>query len=175
MVTKKRTGKKVWIIIIIVSIYCQILFDPLSSLEQWGESIQVRIKLPDARRKWDSQGITHYKFHIKGTFPMECLFGGDVEVKDGEVVHTGLSRDLDLGFLNFFGSVEDHPFCDYRNYTMPRIFDLFCDSAAGISFDPNYGFISSYEFSCRGRGLLSPRISDCSGGFTIEDFQVLGE
>ena len=175
MVKKKRNDKKVWFILAALLVI-QVFFDPLSSLVQWGESIPVRVKLPFARRKWDSQGITHYKFHIQGTFPMECLFGGDVEVKDGEVVRTGLSRDMDLGFLNLvLGPVEDHPFCDYRNYTMPRIFDLFCDSAAGISFDPNYGFISSYEFSCRGRGLLSPRISDCSGGFTIEDFQVLGE
>jgi hypothetical protein len=47
---------------------------------------------------------------------------------------------------------------------------------SNISFDPTYGFISGFGFgSSGGNGLLSPRISDCCGGFSIRNFQVLDE
>jgi hypothetical protein len=175
----KRIKKKIWIILL-VGLVLEVLFDPLSSLLQWGGSLQARIGMPYARRKWDSQGITHYKFHIQGAIPMACLFGGNVEVKDGQVIHTSVEHsDLDLGFA----LMEDPPLCNYRNYNMPRLFDQVQRSVserpfstAQISFDPKYGFVSRYGFSsCGGHGLLSPRIRDCSGGFTIEDFQILDE
>ena len=177
---RKRIKNKIWIILL-VGLIIEVLFDPLSSLMQWGESLQARIGMPYARRKWDSQGITHYKFHIQGAIPMVCLFGGNVEVKDGKVIHTSVDHrsDLDLGF----SLIDGPPLCNYRNYTISRLFDQVQQSespwplsTANISFDPKYGFVSRYGFSsCGGRGLLSPRIFDCSGGFTITDFQVLDD
>ena len=168
-----------------VGIVIQILFDPLSGLLSLGEGLQARIGLPGARRKWEAQGVQHYTFDIQGYVPLVCTFGGNVEVEDGIVVHTGprsdaganLNRFLDPGFL----ALEDYPICNYKNYTMPILFDEIEQwthespfSITQISFDSKYGFISSFGFgNCGGQGLLSPRVSDCPGGFTIENFQIL--
>lgn len=176
---KKRIKKAIWIILLAGLVF-EVLFDPFTNLLQWGKGIQARVSLPYARHKWDSQNITHYEFHIQGAISI-CLFGGTVEVRNGQVIHTSARSgdDLELGFSRRV----DPPLCNYKNYTMPRLFDEIQRSVdqwpfsiARISFDPTYGFVSSVKFSnCGGHGLLSPRISDCSWGFTIKDFQVLGE
>ena len=155
MKPKKRINKTVWIALIVVAAI-QLLFDPLSSLMRFSESVQARIGLPYARRKWDAQGITHYKFDIRGYVPLVCIIGGSVEVKDGVVVHTGPSTDaltrgepdLDLGF----GSTASLPLCDYRNYTIPIFFDMveqYSRSITQISFDPTYaGLVANKAQRC---------------------------
>lgn len=186
MDTKKRTNKKIWIALLLV-VTIQVLFDPLSSLLDFGERVQAQIGLPYARHKWDAQGITHYKFDIHAYVPPACIVGGSVEVNDGVVVHTGPSTDvltrgepdLDPGFA----AMEDLPLCNYKNYTVTSFFDILEQQLAKypnlvtqISFDPEYGFISGFGFgSSGGNGLLSPRIYDCCGGFSIRNFQVLDE
>ena len=175
---KKWIKKTIWIVLL-AGLVIEILFDPITNLLQWGRSVQARAILPSAHRKWDSQGITNYSFHIQGAIQNTCLFGGSVEVKDGQVIHTSVdhSTDLDLGFSRR----DDPPLCNYRNYTMPGLFDeiqrsvdQWPSSTAHISFDREYGFISHYRFSsCGSHGLLSVRLFDCSGGFTVTKFQAL--
>ena len=184
---KKRIVTTVLILLLAVSIF-QILFDPLSSFMHFSESLQARIVLPHARQKWESHEITHYKFDIRGGASLVCIFGGNIEVKDGKVVHTGPRSDagteqnpfLDAGFSN---SEYLPAICNYKNYTMPLFFDELERwlhnspfSINQISFDPEYGFVSHFGFgNCGGRGLLNPIVSDCAGGFSIENFQVLDE
>ena len=186
MKTLKRINKTVWIVLVILLVI-QILFDPLSPLVYWSKNFQARVRLSPSRHKWESQGITHYKFDIRGYVPLVCIFGGSVEVKDEEVIHTGPSSDvisqadpfLDMGFRRM-----ENPFlCNYQNYTITKLFDEIerykkesPSIISGISFDPKYGFISGFGFgSSGGKGLLSPRISDCCGGFSIRNFHVLDE
>ena len=180
MRAKKRTRKTVIIIFLIVSVV-QILFDPISGLLGLGESLQARADLPAARRKWESQNISHYAFDIQGSVPLACLFGGNIEVKDGRVIHTGPRSDGQL--TPGLTAVKEPPLCNYQIYTMPQLFDELTHwlresplSVSEISFDPKYGFISSLRIgSPGGQGLLSPRVSDCCSGFSIENFQVLDE
>ena len=144
-----------------------------------GENLQARNGLPAARKKWESQKVTHYKFDIQGYVPLVCMFGGNIEVKDGTVVHTGPRSDgrLTPGLV----ATEDPPICNYKIYTVPLLFDELERwlhespfSISDISFDPEYGFISRFGFgNCGGRGLLNPIVSDCAGDFTIENFQAL--
>ena len=185
MRTKKRIVVTVLILLLAGSVF-QILFDPLSTLLQLSENVEARLGLPNARKKWESQSVTHYKFDIQGYVPLVCMFGGNIEVKDGAVIQTGPRSDagteqnpfLDAGFSN---SENLPPICNYKNYTMPLFFDELERwlhdspfSITQISFDPEYGFISSFGFgNCGGRGLLNPIVSDCAGGFTIENFQAL--
>jgi len=176
--TKKRIVKAV-LIIILVGAAIQILFDPLSLYLQIGENLQARLGLPAARRKWESQNITHYTFDIQGSVPLTCMFGGNIEVEDGLVVRTGPRSDARL--TPPLSAVKDYALCDYRTYTMPELFDELERrlresplSVSEISFDLKYGFISGLRIgSPDGHGLLSPRVSDCCSGFSIENFQVL--
>ena len=181
----KRIPRKIWVAVLIAIIF-QLVFDPLSSVQSLGEYFQARIFLPAAREKWKSQNITHYRFDIQGYFPLLCMFGGMIEVKDGVVI-PGLINDIDMdpimGLSPGFSGLENPPLCNDQNYTMPLLFDeiefWMKDSPLSItqiSFDPQYGFISSFKFgNPGGRGLLNPMVSDCCGGFTIEKFQVLDE
>lgn len=177
---------KVWIVLAVVAAV-QILFDPLSSILYFSQGVKAKLFLSQARQKWETQNITHYKFDIKGGVPLVCFFGGNIEVKDGTVIRRGPSSDagmpsnpfLDAGFVK----MEDPVLCNYMNYTIPLLFDMVQQWTKGkpfyvtqISFDPKYGFISGFSFgNSGGNGLLSPGISDCCGGFSIRNFQVLDE
>jgi len=181
----KRINKKVWIALAIV-IAIQLLFDPLTPIVHFGQGVKAKLFMLSVRQKWESQNISHYKFDIKVYMPLACIVGGSVEVKDGVVIRTGPSSDagtepvplLDPGFT----ALENIFFCNYRNYTIPGLFNeverwiKLYPSIRHISFDSKYGFISSFSFgSSGGNGLLSPTVSDCCGGFSIQNFQVLDE
>lgn len=178
--TKKRIVKAV-LIFILAGSAIQILFDPLSLFLQFGETLEARFGLPTARRKWESQKITHYAFDIQGSVPLVCVFGGNIEVKDGNVIHTGPRSDARL--TPPLTAVKNPSLCNYPIYTMPQLFDELDKwlrksplSVSEIAFDVKYGFISSLRIgSSGGQGLLSPRVSDCCSGFSIENFQVLDE
>lgn len=178
MRTKKRIAKKV-LIVILAGFVIQILFDPLSGFMSLGETLQARIGISGARKKWEAQRITHYTFDIQGYVPLVCMFGGNIEVKDGVVIHTSPRSDGQL--TPNLTILKEPSLCNYQIYTMPELFHELERwlreaplSISEISFDPEYGFISSFGFgNCGGLGLLNPIVSDCSGGFTIENFQVL--
>ena len=180
----KRIPRGICAAILLVILF-QVLLDPLSSILYLGERLQARIYLPSAREKWESQGISHYRFDIQGYIPLVCMFGGGIEVKDGLVIPDQRSDadDPDALLAPGFSGIEDPPLCNAQSYTMPQLFDeierWLKDSPLSItqiSFDPQYGFISSFKFgNPGGRGLLNPIVSDCFGGFTIENFQVLDE
>ena len=180
MRAKKRIAKTA-LIVLLTGFVIQILFDPLSDFFRLGESLQARIGLPAARRKWGAQEINHYKFDIQGYVPLVCMFGGNIEVKNGVVIYTGPRSDARL--TPGLTAIEDPPICNYETYTMPLFFDELDRwlhesplSVSQISFDSKYGFISSFRFgSSGGRGLLNPTISDCCGGYSIENFQILDE
>ena len=180
MHTGKRIIKTV-LIILLAGIVLQILFDPLSGFSSLSENLQARIGLPFAHRKWESQGITHYSFDIQGSVPLVCMFGGNIEVQDGVIIRTSVRSDGQLSPA--LTAIKDPPLCNYQIYTIPLLFDELERSlhesplsVSQISFDPKYGFITRLGFgNCGGRGLLSPIVSDCHAGFTIENFQVLDD
>lgn len=185
--------KRIWMMvraILIVVLITQILFDPMSNIKRLIEYHQARIGLPYAREQWNSQGITHYKFDVTVSTAHLCIWGANIEVKNGVVIDTG--KISDPSYWDFpMGSPkmsDQFPpevifLCDYRNYTMPALFEYLERqlqksylSVTRISFDKKYGFITGYGFGSSGeRGLLSPRIYDCCGGFNIFNFQVLDE
>ena len=192
MNTSKRNAKKVWIVFI-TGLVIQILFDPLSSILNVTERVKGRIEFPSALSRWESEGIAHYSFDISGAVPMACFFSGNVEVKDDVVIRTGPRSDADENIYLYspgFWTSNDSLFllCNHEIYTVKGMFNeldtwlldnpLFFTgthfAVTQISFDPTYGFISRFQIgNCGGYGLLSPKVSECSSGFSIENFQVL--
>jgi len=181
----KRINKTVWVILIILLIV-EILFDPLTPILHVSQGVKAKLLMPLARQKWESQGVTHYSFDMY-VFAQICILGANIEVNDGVVVHTGpLTNpdpwDLLQGVSQNPGFPPDMWFlCDPQNYTVPNLFDYLEKriqmtglGVTSVSFDNKYGFVSNYRFgSSGGYGLLSPRVSDCCGGFRIWNFQVL--
>jgi hypothetical protein len=184
MTTKKRTLWKIGGLFLFI-VLVQVLFDPFSEMLRLAERLQARQYIPTARQKWEAQGITHYRFNIRGYVPLTCMFGDGIEVKDGVVIHGEASDagEPDAMLHPGFAGTDDPPLCNYQNYTMPGLFRLIEEwlaespaSITEISFDSRYGFISSFSFgNPGGHGILNPTISDCCGGFSIENFEVLGE
>lgn len=182
----KRANKKVWIALAVVVIVIQILIDPLSPILHFSQGVKAQLLMPSARQKWESQNISHYKFDMNAYMPLACIVGGSVEVKDGVVIRTGPSSDAGTEHNSLldpsFTVVGGFFLCDYKNYTIPVFFNeverwvKLYPSIRHVSFDSKYGFISSFGFGDSGGiGLLSPRVSDCCGGFSIRNFQVLDE
>jgi hypothetical protein len=178
----KRINKTVWVVLIILLVV-QVLFDPLSPLVEAAENYQAQTGLPKARYKWDLQGITHYKFDIRGHVPNACIVGGSVEVQNEKVIHLGPSTEsikkaepfLDVGFW----TMDDPPICNSKNYTFSSFFAMIenqLGSVTQISFDLDYGFISSFQLgSSGGHGLFSMRLFDCCSNFRVFNFVVLNE
>lgn len=181
---KKRNWRRIAGGMLLI-VLLQVLVDPLSSLQHLAERLQARYYLPRARQKWDTQQIQHYRFDIRGATPLACIFGGGIEVREGVVIPGPRSDagDPEAMLSPGFSKAKDPPLCSYQNYTMPGLFDLVEDwmahqpsSINQISFDPQYGFISSFSFgNPGGNGLLNPTVSDCCGFFVIENFQALDE
>lgn len=183
----KRINKKVWIVIAVVAVAIQILFDPLTPIVHVGQSVKAKLLMPSARQKWESQNITHYRFDVYANTQF-CFLGANIEVDDGVVVHAGPVLKPDP--WDMIQGVSQNPgwwtpemwfLCDYKNYTVPNLFDYFekqvqttRSTGASISFDKTYGFISHFRLDwSSGYGLLSPKISSCCSGFRIWNFQVL--
>jgi hypothetical protein len=170
MATKKRISKWVWIFIV-TGLVMQLLFDPLSSLQNFSASIEAQIGIPMAHARWEAQHITHYSFDVRA-FNQVCLSAARVEVRNEKVVQVNLK--------DYFEETEDvskkplprgewaSPYyldifaCNYANFTIPQIFDMAGEhlrSINRISFDAKYGFISEARFgSFGGKGLLSPKL-----------------
>jgi len=178
----KKIKKTAWIVLVVI-LMIEVLFDPLSSLIYWSENVQGRVGLPVARRKWESLGITHYQYDVRGYVPNVCIVGGSVEVENGVVIHTGPSTDaikrgepdLDLGFW-YTGNL---PLCNYKNYTIPAFFDIaeqYSSYITQISFDPKYGFVTRLRVGSPGRhGLFSMRLFDSYSTFRVFNFVILDE
>jgi hypothetical protein len=184
MRTKRRNRWRVGGILLFF-VLLQLLFNPFSSLQHAGNRLQARLYLPSARQKWDAQGIHHYRFDIRGSVPLVCIFGGGIEVRDGVVIPVVPSNAGESGAMLYasFPEIEAPPLCNVQNYTMSGLFNLVetwqaesPSSITQISFDRQYRFISSFSFgNPGGSGLLSPTVSDCCGFFVIENFQILDD
>ena len=174
--------------VLLVGFIVQCLFDPLSDVLRFGNRLKARATLPQARSKWEAQGITHYKFDVfvgSGA----CFASANIEVENGVTIRAEPRSDAgpegDSFYSPIFWGYENGPFiCNYKNYTMSLLFDHVDDLLTSepsyvsrISFDAKYGFVSDlYSEYCGSRhGLLSPKASECFAGFTIENFRVLGE
>jgi len=159
-----------------------------------SERIKGSIELPSARSKWESQGIVHYSFDVSVRLGWGVFFSGNVEVKDDIIIRTGRRSDAAqnayLYSAEFWTSNDDYFQCNHEIYTVKGLFNeletwlldkplIFTDmnfAVTKISFDPTFGFISRFRIgNCGGYGLLSPKIGDCSGGFSLANFQVLGK
>ena len=125
---KKRTVRRIGGIILLL-ILAQVLFDPLSELQHLAARQQARSHLPTARQKWEAQGITHYRFDLRGYVPLTCMFGGGIEVRDGMII-TGEGSDVGQpGTMLYsgFSDMDAPPLCNAQNYTMPGFFVLLED------------------------------------------------
>jgi len=180
----KGNKKTIWVVLIILLVI-QVLFDPLSPILSFSQSVKSKFLLPLARQKWESQGVIHYSFDVYANTQI-CFLGANIEVDDGFVVHAGPikqpdSWDMIQGVRQNPGWPPDMWFlCDYQKYTVPNLFDYLekkgLITGTSISFDNKYGFISRFRLDwSSGYGLLGPKISSCCYGFRIWNFQVLDE
>ena len=167
----------------------QVLYDPLSSARHALLVSSVRTELPEARAKWEAAGITEYTFEIVGDGRSICQPSAIVEVRSGEVVKVETKdfasnspvqvlppdkwADPDWG--------EEVFLCSYYHFTMPQVFDLveetlrnFPSSIKQADFDPQYGFVSDFNFGIYvGYGLARPKLSNCCNVFQVRNFQPL--
>jgi len=178
------------LIVLLIGILIQILYDPISSAKHSLSISNVRAELPQARAKWESLGITDYKFAIQGDARSICQPSAIVEVKHDIVVKV---ETLNSSPGNSTPQVlppnqwadpswgEEVFLCSYAHFTMTRIFHLIDNtlqnypaSIMQARFDPKYGFVTDFSFGIYvGYGLLSPRISDCCNVLHIKNFQPL--
>lgn len=191
MPSTKRNIRTI-ILVLLIGLIIQVLFDPLGSIEHSGQIVKARILSTSARAQWDAQKIADYSFEVRCYAPLACLASALIEVRNGAVVQVE-SKDFLPGdsptkllppeewATPFSG---DQIFlCDYANFTMPQVFDFLerllerdAASILQVDFDSNYGFITYFNFgSFVPKGVLSPRIGDCCSWFRIEKFQVLEE
>jgi hypothetical protein len=181
---------RVTIIILLVGILVQVLYDPISSARHSLRIISVRNQFPRERAKWESFGITDYRFEIQGNGRSICKPSAIVEVRNELVVRVETqdfsSSDSTTQFLSPDqwadpGWGDEVFLCNYNHFTMARIFDLldstlqdFPSAIMQAKFDPKYGFLSDFSFGIYiGYGLLRPQISDCCNMFSIRNFQRL--
>ncbi len=172
--------------LLLIGILIQVLFDPISSVRHDWEISRVRAEFPNAHAKWDSQKITDYTFEIKTLEPFVCQPHAMIEVKNDVVARVETISNAGLQLLPPYQWADadwgnEVFLCDYANFTMTQIFSLL-DSALHndssvilqADFDPEYGFVARYSYGLFvGHGLLSPKISECCGGFSISNFEPL--
>ena len=186
----KITKSFVIVIVLLVGLVIQALYDPISSVRHSMMLSSVRAELPQARAKWDAAEVTDYMFEIKGVAPLICQPAAMIEVRNNSVVKVEAKNSL----------VDDSPaqilppekwadpdwgeevfLCSYYHFTMPQILDLvgvtldnYPSSIIDAEFDPEYGFVTRFEYGLYvGKGLLRPKVSDCCNQLVVKDFQVL--
>ncbi|MEW6401623.1 MAG: DUF6174 domain-containing protein [Chloroflexota bacterium] len=173
-------------ILLLIGILIQVLFDPISSAKHAWELSRVRAEYPQSRAKWDAHRITNYRLEVNAFEPFVCQPHAVIEVRDENVVKVEVVSGAGLQLLPPYEWADpdwgnEVFLCDYANFTMTQIFDL-VDRALHndpsiilqADFDPEYGFITSYRYGLFvGKGLLSPRVSECCGGFSISSFEPL--
>lgn len=164
---KKRISRRVWWLIglVLFLVVVEVLFDPFSMTVEAIERLYIRYELKQARSTWEAAGIENYDFMIYGSSPLSCiLMDGKIPVRGGKAPEK-----------------PDTPSWKYCQIplTVPEGFDrvekaLRRGDSVQASFDKQYGYVHSFHYSCMsGHGLLSPIISDCSGGFHISGFTPL--
>jgi hypothetical protein len=176
------------VIVLLLGVLIQVLYDPLSSAKHSIEVSRMRAEIPKSLAKWKSQGITSYTFEITGNAPSICRVSARIEVKNDAVARV---ETKDFSLENSPAQLlspdkwadpdwGDEVFlCNYAHFTMTRIFDLLDrtlrdnpSTILQVGFDSNYGFITFFHYGLySGHGLLSPQISDLSNSLRIRNFQ----
>ena len=186
----KYSKYQIAIVLILVVVAVQILFDPVSSAGHALMISNVSLELPQARAKWDALGIADYTFEIQGDSPLICQLSARVEVRSGVVVKVVVKDPLSGDTQGQLLSPEkwedpdwkDENFlCSYYHFTMPQIFDFLeitlekhPSTIMNVDFDPQYGFVTSFRYGIyTGYGLLRPQISECCSYFTVKNFHSL--
>jgi Family of unknown function (DUF6174) len=161
---KKRIPRFVWWLsgLVLFLIVVEVLFDPFSLAVNGIVRLRIRYELKQARAAWEAAGIENYDFVIYGYTPLSCIL-----MEEKITVRGGRAPER-----------PDTPSWQYCQVplTVPEGFDrveeaLKRGDSIQASFDEQYGYVHSFNYSCMSsRGLLSPIVSDCSGGFHIPSF-----
>lgn len=187
---KLQTAKTAVIIILLLGVIIQVLYNPISSAKHSLTISRVRAELPQARVKWDAQGITDYTFEIQGDARSICQPSAVIEVRNNVVVKVetkDFASDDSLAQLLPPEKWADPDWgeevflCSYVHFTMPQIFDLleetlqnYPSSVMQADFDPDYGFLTNFSYGIYvGYGLLRPQISECCNVLSIKNFQPM--
>jgi hypothetical protein len=180
----------VGIVILLIGLVIQVLYDPISSARHSLMVANVRAELPQVRAKWDASGITDYTFEIQGDARSVCQPSAMIEVRNNSVVKVEAKdftsddspaqilppeqwSDPDWG--------EEVFLCSYLHFTMPQFFDMvdetlmyYPSSIMHAAFDPVYGFPSKFSFGIyAGYGLLRPKLDNCCNEFYIQNFEII--
>jgi len=160
-----RKPRRVWIVVLtVLLIVVQLLCDPLSVLAASAGQVVIRIQLAQARQRWEQATIADYDLTVSGYTPLACIVQDEsVRVRDGQ------PENPPAGISDW---------CQVPR-SVPQAFEVLEDSIdwggqIWASFDRQYGYVRSFSYNCSyGHGLLSPVISDCTGGFRIDSFTPL--
>jgi hypothetical protein len=154
--------RRTWILVLLVLlVVVQLLCDPLSVFVVTAQQVVLRIQLAQARLRWDSAAIADYDLTVSGYTPLTCIVQEQTIRVRGGVPETAAAG---------YGEWCQVPRSVSQSFdVLERSLDWGTQVQAG--FDRQYGYVSDFHFDCNyGHGLLSPVVTDCSGGFTINQF-----
>lgn len=157
-----RTRRRAWIaVMLVLLVVVQLLCDPLSVLVVTAGQVLVRVQLAQARQRWEESGLQDYDLTVSGYTPIICIVLEEtIRVRGGEPEAASQSYwewcAVPRSVPQSFEAVE-------------RSLD-WGGNRVQASFDRQYGYVSEFRYDCNyGRGLLSPIVSDCGGGFRVDD------
>lgn len=117
---------------------------------------------------------------------MLCLYNAKLTVQNNEIVEVLTRQDVfdDSSLMVLLPQDKwKDQFCDYKQFTVARIFDDLEETLINInpsqrileaSFDPTLGYVTRIKsVEPVGNGFLSPKISECCYGFTFSNLQTV--
>ncbi len=164
---KKRLPRRIWwlVALLLLLVVVEVLFDPFSMAVNAVERLRIRSELRQARSTWEAAGIADYDLTVSGYTPLACIVTEElIPVRDGQAPEKP--------------ATSSWQYCQIPR-TVPEGLNrveeaLSWEGSMQASFDKQYGYVSSFQYSCMsGHGLLSPIVSDCGGGFHIISFTPL--
>jgi hypothetical protein len=164
---KKRLPRRIWwlVALLLLLVLIEVLFDPFSAAVNAVERLRIRSELRQARALWESASIKDYDLKVSGYTPLACIVTEEmIPVRDGQAPEKP--------------ATPSWQYCQVPR-TVPDGLDrvkeaLDWGGSLQVRFDEQYGYVSTFKYSCvSGRGLLSPIIADCGESFRIDGFTPL--
>ena len=147
-------------------------FSPVSVVENFFELNRIRAELKTAEGRWQSHQVVDYDIDMDGDAFSECFIyytnHAALHVRNNKLITVTVPSDRPIndtaGWLKA---------CQYDDYLPPQMFRKIEESVnthdparsyLHVSFDPEYGFVASYQSGCYGE-------SDCGVTLRFSNFQ----
>ena len=180
------------IVFIVFSVCSLLILDPISLAKTALDINYLRGKLPQARTRWLAHQIQDYSIEVDGYTAWDTCKAklivrqgelAEVEVHRPPIDPTEMSK-LPIPTDEWVAASGNYPQCEYGEFTILAFLertDEFLsianpwDDQYQVSFDPHWGYISSYKYHSHfGFGVLGwNSIADGDAYYEFSDFQPL--